>query len=618
MAHEVFISYSSRDRLTADAVCATLESRGIRCWIAPRDVLGGERYGEALVRALRNSRLMVLVFSATANQSQQVLSEVERAVSKGLPIIPLRIEDVQPSDEMEYYISSRHWLDALTPPLEEHLLRLAETASFLLSRGADSVVPQPAKHGASQSSLRPPSVADAPGSEVAESAGPHGPQPRSPEGPPNWPQGAVEPPQATSDKSVHSAEVVIVPTYPFPPEILSREPSPEPKKLPVRRIWLLSTVGGAIGLMVLVAMVFPWNRHGAILEPRYAGEHWIARNSGTLNDLQSIFGTSDGKRLWAVGGDGTIVRSDDGEHWIQGSSSARDYLCSVTGTGDGKRLLALNCNTGVILDSDDYGEHWIRGKSGTGYNGNSYGVDSIFVTNDGKRFWAVGRKGTIVESDGSDNWIRRDSGTSNDLHSIFGTGDGKCLWAVGDRGTIVKSDDGEHWITVDSGTTYPLFSIFGTADGKRLWAVGGDGAIVRSDDGEHWIARNPVTADSLLSISGTSDGKRLWAVGQEGTIAESDGGDNWIRRNSGTSNYLVSLFVANDGKQVWAVGGTGTIVESDNGEHYNARSSWTPNNSSSNIGIGDTMRITTMLEGMLELNQCQSLSRASDSKRECY
>jgi TPR repeat protein len=143
MAHDVFISYSSKDKLTADAVCATLESRGIRCWIAPRDVLGGERYAEALLRALRTSHLMVLVFSSTANQSQQVLSEVERAVSRGLPIIPLRIEDVPPSDEMEYYISSRHWLDALTPPIEQHLLRLAETVSFLLSRGADAVVPQP-------------------------------------------------------------------------------------------------------------------------------------------------------------------------------------------------------------------------------------------------------------------------------------------------------------------------------------------------------------------------------------------------------------------------------------------------------------------------------------------
>jgi len=85
MAHEVFISYSTKDKPIADAVYAQLESRGIRCWIAPRDVLPGEQYAAALVRALRASRLMVLVFSSGANESEHVLREVERAASKKLP-----------------------------------------------------------------------------------------------------------------------------------------------------------------------------------------------------------------------------------------------------------------------------------------------------------------------------------------------------------------------------------------------------------------------------------------------------------------------------------------------------------------------------------------------------
>ena len=143
MAHDVFISYSSHDKPTADAVCAALESRGIRCWIAPRDVLPGMAYAAALVAALRESRLMVLIFSSGSNQSQQVLREVERAASRNLAIIPLRIEDVIPSDEMEYYISSRHWLDALTTPLEQHLLRLCETVQQLLSRTPAAAPTQP-------------------------------------------------------------------------------------------------------------------------------------------------------------------------------------------------------------------------------------------------------------------------------------------------------------------------------------------------------------------------------------------------------------------------------------------------------------------------------------------
>jgi len=140
MAHDVFISYSSHDKPTADAACAALESRGIRCWIAPRDVFPGEEYAASLVRALHECRVMVLVFSSGANRSPQVLREVERAVSRGVPILPLRIEDVPPSEAMEYYISSRHWLDALTQPLEQHLIRLAETVKILLSRVEDDAL----------------------------------------------------------------------------------------------------------------------------------------------------------------------------------------------------------------------------------------------------------------------------------------------------------------------------------------------------------------------------------------------------------------------------------------------------------------------------------------------
>jgi len=134
MAHDVFISYSSKDKPTADAVCAALESRGVRCWIAPRDVLPGEEYAASIVDALHSSRIMVLVFSSGANQSPQVLREVERAVSRGLPILPLRIENVPPSEAMEFYIASRHWLDALTVPLEQHLVRLCDTVKLILAR----------------------------------------------------------------------------------------------------------------------------------------------------------------------------------------------------------------------------------------------------------------------------------------------------------------------------------------------------------------------------------------------------------------------------------------------------------------------------------------------------
>jgi hypothetical protein len=144
VAHDVFISYSSKDKTTADAVCARLESRGARCWIAPRDVQPGAPYGEAIIDAIRRSRVMVLVLSANANTSKHIPKEIERAMSAGVTILPFRIEDVVPGKSLDLFIGSVHWLDALTPPLDRHLDRLAESVLKLLpDQGFQPPAPPP-------------------------------------------------------------------------------------------------------------------------------------------------------------------------------------------------------------------------------------------------------------------------------------------------------------------------------------------------------------------------------------------------------------------------------------------------------------------------------------------
>jgi hypothetical protein len=132
VSFDAFISYSSRDKTVADAVCARLESAGIRCWIAPRDVLAGRSYGEAIIEAIHSAKVMVLVFSSNANSSTHIAKEVERAVSHGVAILPFQIENVAPGISLDYFIGSVHWLDAMTPPMEKHLDDLAATVHKLL------------------------------------------------------------------------------------------------------------------------------------------------------------------------------------------------------------------------------------------------------------------------------------------------------------------------------------------------------------------------------------------------------------------------------------------------------------------------------------------------------
>lgn len=145
MPFDAFISYSRNDKAAADATCAALEAAGIRCWIAPRDILPGGDWGESIIDAIASAKVMILIFSGHANGSPQIKREVERAVSKSVPIIPFRIEDVVPSKSLEYFLSTPHWLDAYTPPLERHFKQLAVAIQALsqISPADPATNPQP-------------------------------------------------------------------------------------------------------------------------------------------------------------------------------------------------------------------------------------------------------------------------------------------------------------------------------------------------------------------------------------------------------------------------------------------------------------------------------------------
>jgi len=110
----VFVSYATADRKQALQVCKAIERRGIHCWISTRDVPPGENYQEAIVRALRSARAMVLVFSDAANNSDEIKKELSLASRYHIPVMALRIEDVEPSDAFAYELSTRQWIDAFT------------------------------------------------------------------------------------------------------------------------------------------------------------------------------------------------------------------------------------------------------------------------------------------------------------------------------------------------------------------------------------------------------------------------------------------------------------------------------------------------------------------------
>ena len=108
---DVFVSYASQDVAVANTIVGALETHGIKCWIAPRDVRPGTVYADAIVGAINEAKALVLVLSANAMPSAHVGREVERAASKRKQVIAFRLDATPLSRELEYFLSNSQWID---------------------------------------------------------------------------------------------------------------------------------------------------------------------------------------------------------------------------------------------------------------------------------------------------------------------------------------------------------------------------------------------------------------------------------------------------------------------------------------------------------------------------
>lgn len=108
----IFISHSSKEAHIAKELCTILEANGNQCFLAPRNIRTGYEYAAEIVDGIDRSDAVLLLLSNNAMSSPHILREVERAVSKSIPIIVYKLEDVVLTKSYEYFLMSHQWLDA--------------------------------------------------------------------------------------------------------------------------------------------------------------------------------------------------------------------------------------------------------------------------------------------------------------------------------------------------------------------------------------------------------------------------------------------------------------------------------------------------------------------------
>lgn len=132
MQKEIFISHSSKDSHQAEEICSFLESKMYKCWIAPRDVKHGEDYDQEIIKGIENSRICIVLLSINSNISDHVRRELALASDLKIDIIPIRIEEIEPSSKLKLFVSLPQRIDVFSRQKETGLFKLLEIIQAII------------------------------------------------------------------------------------------------------------------------------------------------------------------------------------------------------------------------------------------------------------------------------------------------------------------------------------------------------------------------------------------------------------------------------------------------------------------------------------------------------
>jgi photosystem II stability/assembly factor-like uncharacterized protein len=286
---------------------------------------------------------------------------------------------------------------------------------------------------------------------------------------------------------------------------------------------------------------------------------WVRQKAGTMAWLRSVF-FLDKNRGWAVGGNGTILRTADGGlTWEARPAFGNDVVRDIFFLDQQNGWLVCEVNAYALKTNDDPraylmkttdgGENWSRLEV-RGFEFDAVIVRAVFSR--GGRGWAFGEQGAIYATrDSGETWSRLQSPTRRLLLGGIFVDDDRG-WIVGAGGTIIQTSDG--------GEKTVRFTAAAFVDNRIGWAVGSGGSIYRTNNGGRTWERQESGVDTDLLDVKFLDAKEGWAVGTEGTIIHTtDAGLHWTSERSETQHPLERVFFT-DKTRGWAVGFGGTVV----------------------------------------------------------
>ncbi len=295
----LFVSHHSSKLEVAEHVERALNVKGVRCWIAPRDVEPGASFARAIPHAIGESSAVLLLFCSNSAKSRHVERELILADQLGKAIIPLRLERIDPG-ELSYHLAASQWIDWLEQR-DEAIDRIALKARDLQVQ-AQNGTPKTGTVSIDELETKAPV-------DIAKAKGPPPPPPAAPPPPPPvsldrpdraQPSGSDVPGSAGSDTGA-------------PPH----EPWPaEPRKSGKLPLFLALGGLGAVLLIALVYFAVSMRAPAAVTETWFAGL-WSYDEDCSQQirfDPNGEFVTASGEQgTWSIEGGRTLVAELDDE-----------------------------------------------------------------------------------------------------------------------------------------------------------------------------------------------------------------------------------------------------------------------------------------------------------------